>query len=77
MSTQAFAYQQDPHGIVTITMDMDGPVNCMNQTFMPLLSEAVARLQNQPGLTGVIIASAKTTFFAGKIHLFGKTLRIM
>ncbi len=65
MSTQAFAYQQDPHGIVTITMDMDGPVNCMNQTFMPLLSEAVARLQNQPGLTGVIIASAKTTFFAG------------
>jgi len=65
MSTQTFAYQQDHHGIVTITMDMDGPVNCMNQAFMPLLAETVARLQNQPGLTGVIISSAKTTFFAG------------
>jgi len=65
MTEQAFHYQQDEHGIVTITMDMQGPVNCMKQEFMPLLAAAVDRLESQTGLTGVIIASAKTTFFAG------------
>jgi 3-hydroxyacyl-CoA dehydrogenase/enoyl-CoA hydratase/3-hydroxybutyryl-CoA epimerase len=60
-----FGYQQDSHGIVTITMDMDGPINCMNLAFMPMLSNTVEKLSIETGLTGVIIASAKTTFFAG------------
>lgn len=60
-----FAYEKDSDGIVTITMDMDGPVNAMNADFGPLFADAVAKLEAEGGLTGVVISSAKDTFFAG------------
>ena len=60
-----FAYEKDSDGIVTLTMDMDGPVNAMNQAFTPLFAEAVERLEGEDGLSGVVLASAKKTFFAG------------
>ena len=60
-----FKYQKDSDGIVTITMDMEGPVNAMNESFLPVLQETVARLQQEKGLVGVVIASAKKTFFGG------------
>ena len=60
-----FNYQKDADNIVTITMDMDGPVNAMNERFVPLLSDAVDKLEAEQNLRGVIIASAKKTFFAG------------
>ncbi len=59
------AYEKDADGIVTLTMDMDGPVNRMNPAFTEALGAAVARLEGEEGLTGVILASAKKTFFAG------------
>ena len=62
---QPFHYQLDQNGIVTVTMDMQGSVNRMIREFMPLLAQTVTRLQSQQGLTGVIIASAKKSFFAG------------
>ncbi|WP_317928482.1 enoyl-CoA hydratase-related protein [Halioxenophilus sp. WMMB6] len=60
-----FIFDKDEQGIVTITMDMDGPVNSMNAQFRAALKETADRLEEEPGLTGVVFASAKSTFFAG------------
>lgn len=60
-----FRYEKDADGIVTITMDMSGPVNAMNAEYAEAMSRAVERLEAEPGLKGVILASAKSTFFAG------------
>lgn len=61
----AFKYEKDADGIVTLTMDMPGPVNAMNQLYRDTMAESVSRLEQESGLTGVVIASAKNTFFAG------------
>lgn len=60
-----FIYEKDADGIVTITMDMDGPVNSMNGQYREAMVASVAKLQAENGLTGVVLASAKSTFFAG------------
>ena len=60
-----FNYQKDSDGIVTITMDMTGPVNSMNDEYLPALQQSVAQLSKEEDLAGVIFASAKKTFFAG------------
>jgi 3-hydroxyacyl-CoA dehydrogenase/enoyl-CoA hydratase/3-hydroxybutyryl-CoA epimerase len=60
-----FNYEKDADGIVTITMDMEGPVNSMSPAFLPLYRESIEKLEAEEGLTGVIFASAKKTFFAG------------
>jgi len=61
----AFNYEKDAEGIVTITMDMTGPVNSMNQEYRDSMKPTVERLQAEEGLTGVVFASAKKVFFAG------------
>ncbi|TMV10067.1 3-hydroxyacyl-CoA dehydrogenase [Ruegeria sediminis] len=60
-----FAYEKDADGIVTVTMDMDGPVNAMNAQFWPLFSDTMDRIEAEQDLRGVIWTSAKDTFFAG------------
>ena len=60
-----FHYQKDDNNVVAVTMDMEGPVNLMNESFAPLLAEAVAKLEAEEHLAGVILGSAKKTFFAG------------
>ncbi len=60
-----FNYEKDANGIVTVTMDMSGPVNAMNTEYDAAMTSTVDRLENESGLAGVIIASAKKTFFAG------------
>lgn len=60
-----FNYEKDSDGIVTITMDMDGPVNAMGEQFRQAMAEVVPKLEAEVGLSGVVIASAKKTFFAG------------
>jgi 3-hydroxyacyl-CoA dehydrogenase/enoyl-CoA hydratase/3-hydroxybutyryl-CoA epimerase len=61
-----FAYDKDDAGIVTVTMDMDGQsANTMNSAYRDLMKATVERLERESGLTGVVIASAKKTFFAG------------
>jgi 3-hydroxyacyl-CoA dehydrogenase/enoyl-CoA hydratase/3-hydroxybutyryl-CoA epimerase len=54
-------------GIVTLTFDAPNqPVNTMNASFRASLHDAVERLKAEvSGLKGVILTSAKTTFFAG------------
>lgn len=61
----AFKYDKDADGIVTVTMDMTGPVNSMNDEYRDAMKETVTRLQAEEGLTGVVFASAKKVFFAG------------
>ncbi|MEM6744161.1 MAG: 3-hydroxyacyl-CoA dehydrogenase NAD-binding domain-containing protein, partial [Pseudomonadota bacterium] len=61
-----FHYDKDASGIVTVTMDMAGQsANTMNADYRPLMWETVARLEREEGLTGVVFASAKKTWFAG------------
>ncbi|MBY6189911.1 enoyl-CoA hydratase/isomerase family protein [Microbulbifer agarilyticus] len=60
-----FVYQKDADGIVTITMDMDGPVNAMNEQYRQAMAVIPQKLESEEGLTGVVFASAKSTFFAG------------
>ena len=61
----SFHYEKDSDNIVTVTMDMDGPVNAMSEAFLPLLEETLERLEAEQELTGVVLTSGKTTFFAG------------
>jgi enoyl-CoA hydratase/carnithine racemase len=64
-SVHGFIYDKDSDGIVTITMDMDGPVNAMNDQYRKAMAEIPGRLELEEGLTGVVLASGKKTFFAG------------
>ncbi|QFU75274.1 3-hydroxyacyl-CoA dehydrogenase [Halioglobus maricola] len=63
MST--FNYEKDADGIVTVTMDMTGPVNAMNDEYREAMNATVDKLEAENGLSGVVFASAKKTFFAG------------
>ncbi|MFZ6646875.1 3-hydroxyacyl-CoA dehydrogenase NAD-binding domain-containing protein [Undibacterium sp. TJN25] len=60
-------YSKDPRGIVTLTIDMPNQsVNTMNAAFQAALHDSVTQLeQEKEGISGVIIASGKETFFAG------------
>ena len=49
-----FNYEKDANGVVTVTMDMDGPVNSMSEAFLPALRETVEKLEAEGDLTGVV-----------------------
>src|SRR6185503_16696247 len=60
-------YEKDAENIVTLTFDAPGaPVNTMTGAWQSAFADAVARLQKEKdSIAGVILASAKKTFFAG------------
>src|SRR5947209_12296030 len=60
-------WEQDGDGIVTLTLDDPSQsANTMNQAYMDSMAETVERLEAEKDrVTGVVITSAKTTFFAG------------
>jgi len=61
-----YTYEKDADGIVTVTMDASGKsANTMTGEWLNGMYELVERLKGEDGLTGVVIASAKKTFFAG------------
>ncbi len=60
-----FKYEKDSDGIVTVTMDMTGPVNAMNDEYHQAMSSTIENLEAETDLSGVVITSAKKTFFAG------------
>lgn len=60
-----FNYEKDQHSIVTITMDMSGPVNAMNAEYGVEMEKALQKLEAEKELAGVVLASAKKVFFAG------------
>ncbi|MFB7938405.1 enoyl-CoA hydratase/isomerase family protein, partial [Streptomyces sp. NPDC056049] len=63
----AITYLRDADGVVTLLLDdPDSSVNTMNDAFMAGLEECVPRLEaERHDVTGVLLLSAKKTFFAG------------
>ncbi len=60
-------YEKDADAIVTLTFDQpDSPVNTMTAQWQAAFAEAVARIEaDRDAIAGVILASAKPSFFAG------------
>ena len=67
MNLETIKYNQDDAGIVTLTLDdPTQSANTMRAQFSDDFVEVVEHLQaNKDDITGVIVASAKSTFFAG------------
>ncbi len=65
--TSAVRYDRDDEGIVTLTLDdPTASANTMNQLYLDSMAAAVKRLHEEvDDVTGVVVASAKKTFFAG------------
>lgn len=63
----AVRYEKGGDNVVTLTLDAPGaPVNTMTREWQQAFTEAVARLEKaKDPIAGVIICSAKKTFFAG------------
>ena len=73
MTDNMFRWDRADDGIVTLTMDdPNAPVNTMNNTFRDDIRSTVEKLEQElsdgaeaAGIKGIILASAKKTFFAG------------
>ena len=65
--TDAIHYHIGPDQIVTLTLDMPGQqANTMNAVYRQAMAETLVRLQaDKDEIIGVILRSAKKTFFAG------------
>ncbi|WP_454792127.1 3-hydroxyacyl-CoA dehydrogenase NAD-binding domain-containing protein [Mycolicibacterium lutetiense] len=67
MAENTIQWDKDADGIVTLTLDdPTGSANVMNEHYKESMHKAVERLvAEQDSITGVVITSAKKTFFAG------------
>lgn len=67
MSESAVKYERDSDGIVTLLLDdPTASANTMNELYKDSMVEAIDRLYaEKDDVTGVVITSAKKTFFAG------------
>ncbi|ANI42044.1 3-hydroxyacyl-CoA dehydrogenase NAD-binding domain-containing protein [Mycolicibacterium vaccae] len=67
MTENTIHWDQDADGIVTLTLDdPTGSANVMNDHYRESMHNAVNRLEaEKESVTGVVLASAKKTFFAG------------
>ncbi|SCE82383.1 3-hydroxyacyl-CoA dehydrogenase / enoyl-CoA hydratase / 3-hydroxybutyryl-CoA epimerase [Micromonospora coriariae] len=64
--TDTIRYDRGADGIVTLTLDdPDQSANTMNRAYAASMSGVLDRLEAEPDLAGVIVTSAKSTFFAG------------
>ncbi|MDQ3761610.1 MAG: 3-hydroxyacyl-CoA dehydrogenase NAD-binding domain-containing protein [Actinomycetota bacterium] len=65
--TQAIRWDADADGIVTLTLDDPGrSANTINDRYVASMGQTLDRLEaERNSITGVIITSAKQTFFAG------------
>jgi len=67
MAENTIHWDKDSDGIVTLTLDdPTGSANVMNEHYQESMHKAVNRLvEEKDSITGVVITSAKKTFFAG------------
>ncbi|WP_153766374.1 3-hydroxyacyl-CoA dehydrogenase NAD-binding domain-containing protein [Endozoicomonas sp. OPT23] len=65
VNISGFNYNKDADGIVTVTMDMAGPVNAMTDEYREGMEALLNQLESEENLAGVVLASAKDVFFAG------------
>ena len=64
--TTTIKYAKDSDGIVTLTIDdPSASANTMNEQFLSDYRTVVKQLQDEEDLAGVLLTSAKKTFFAG------------
>ncbi|MFC8299865.1 3-hydroxyacyl-CoA dehydrogenase NAD-binding domain-containing protein [Micromonospora orduensis] len=64
--TDTIRYDRGADGIVTLTLDdPTQSANTMNRAYAASMSAVLDRLEAEPDLAGVIVTSAKSTFFAG------------
>ena len=65
--TSAVRYERDVDGIVTLTLDdPSASANTMNELYQRSMHVAVERFYDElDEITGVVVTSAKKTFFAG------------
>ena len=65
--TDAIRYEKGQDNIVVLTMDMPGQsANTMNAQYREAMAQTIERLEaEKDAIAGVIITSAKKTFFAG------------
>ena len=65
--TDAIRYEKGQDNIVVLTMDMPGQsANTMNAVYREAMGKIVERLEaEKDSIAGVILTSAKKTFFAG------------
>jgi 3-hydroxyacyl-CoA dehydrogenase/enoyl-CoA hydratase/3-hydroxybutyryl-CoA epimerase len=72
------SWDADGDGVVVLTMDdPDQGANTMNEAFVRALASTVERLEaERDDITGVVVTSAKKTFFAGgDLHLLSKATK--
>jgi len=67
MTENTIQWDKDADGIVTLTMDdPTGSANVMNEHYIESMGKAVERVvAEKDSITGIVITSAKKTFFAG------------
>ena len=67
MAENTIHWDKDADGIVTLTLDdPTGSANVMNEHYAESMHNAVEKLvAEKDSITGVVITSAKQTFFAG------------
>ena len=65
--TDAIRYEKGQDNVVVLTMDMPGQsANTMNGVYREAMAKTIARLEaEKEGIAGVVLTSAKKTFFAG------------
>jgi 3-hydroxyacyl-CoA dehydrogenase/enoyl-CoA hydratase/3-hydroxybutyryl-CoA epimerase len=64
--SEHIGYAKDVDGIVLLTLDLPGSANVMNATYRDAMEATVIRLEaEREEITGVVITSAKKSFFAG------------
>jgi len=65
--TEIIRWQTEPDGVVVLTMDDPAQsANTLSERFVTALGDTVARLkQEREHIAGVVLTSAKKTFFAG------------
>ncbi len=63
----AIRWDKDQDGVVVLTIDdPEQSANTMNQRFVSSFEETLDRLESErDSITGVVVTSAKKTFFAG------------
>ncbi len=62
---EGYSLAIDDHGIALVGFDLPGKVNIMNDDFMMAMPHLLEALESHPALSGVILTSHKSTFFAG------------
>jgi 3-hydroxyacyl-CoA dehydrogenase/enoyl-CoA hydratase/3-hydroxybutyryl-CoA epimerase len=64
--TSAVNFQKDTDGIVTLTLDMPGrSMNVLNEELVQPFLDAIAKIETDASVKGVIVTSGKKEFLAG------------